>query len=63
MSRYLVRRLLQTVFVILGSVTVIFLMLRLSGDPVALMMPFDATPEMVEQFRAAYGLDDPVYIQ
>ncbi|MFQ5343534.1 MAG: ABC transporter permease [Anaerolineae bacterium] len=63
MSKYLVRRLLQTVFVILGSVTVIFLMLRLSGDPVALMMPFDATDEMIEQFRAAYGLNDPVYIQ
>jgi ABC-type dipeptide/oligopeptide/nickel transport system permease component len=63
MSRYLVRRLFQTFLVVLGAVTVIFLILRLSGDPVALMLPFDAPDEMIEQFRQAYGLTDPVYVQ
>ncbi|GMR11215.1 MAG: ABC transporter permease [Anaerolineae bacterium] len=63
MSGYLLRRLLQTAFVIVGSVTLIFFVLRLSGDPVTLMLPYDASDEIVERFREAYGLKDPVYIQ
>lgn len=63
MGTYLVRRVLQTILVVVGAVTVLFFMLRISGDPVELMMPFDATPEMIEQFKDIYGLTDPVYIQ
>jgi peptide/nickel transport system permease protein len=63
MAAYLVRRLLETILVVLGAVTVLFFMLRISGDPVELMMPFDATPETIERFKEIYGLTDPVYIQ
>ncbi len=63
MGAYLLRRLFQSALVVLGSVTVIFLLLRLSGDPVSLMVPLDATDEMIEQFRENYRMDDPVYVQ
>jgi peptide/nickel transport system permease protein len=63
MGTYVIRRLLQTVLVVVGAVTLLFFILRLSGDPVGLMLPFDATPEMIERFRASYGLTEPAYIQ
>jgi peptide/nickel transport system permease protein len=63
MGTYVIRRLLQTVLVVFGAVTVLFFLLRISGDPVELMMPFDATPETIERFKEIYGLTGPVYMQ
>jgi peptide/nickel transport system permease protein len=42
---------------------VIFLMSRLTGDPVLLMLPDDATHEDVQQLRHALGLDRPLPVQ
>jgi peptide/nickel transport system permease protein len=63
MSRYLLRRLFQAIVVIFGSITVIFLILRISGDPASLLLPFDATDEEIENFRRVFGLTDPVPVQ
>ncbi|CAG0949684.1 Dipeptide transport system permease protein DppB [Anaerolineae bacterium] len=63
MGRYLVRRFIQTAIVILGAATVVFVLLRLSGDPIALLVPDDATPAMVQQIREYYGFNDPIYVQ
>jgi peptide/nickel transport system permease protein len=63
MGRYVLRRLIQAVIVIFGSITMIFLILRLSGDPVELMLPFDATEEEIEMFRKGFGLTDSVPVQ
>lgn len=35
----------------------------LSGDPVILMLPPEASPEQVAQFRHAYGFDQPILVQ
>jgi peptide/nickel transport system permease protein len=44
-------------------VTFAFIVLRLSGDPAQIIMGADAPPEAVEAFRAAWGLDEPLWIQ
>jgi len=46
-----------------GAATLAFLLLYLSGDPVDLLLPLDASPEARAELRHAYGFDDPLYIQ
>jgi ABC-type dipeptide/oligopeptide/nickel transport system permease component len=54
------RRVGGTVTVMLGVAAVIFVLLHLSGDPVALLVPADAPPEVVRDTRQALGLDRPL---
>lgn len=60
---FILRRLLHSVYVVLGVATVTFFIVRLTGDPVTLMLPLDATPEDVARLRAALGLDRPLLAQ
>ncbi|WP_439572939.1 ABC transporter permease [Phreatobacter sp.] len=48
---------------ILGASLVIFMISRLSGDPITLMMPPDAPPEAIEAMRVSLGLDRPLWTQ
>lgn len=41
----------------------VFFLSRLTGDPAALFLPVDATPQMLEQFRELHGLNDPLLVQ
>jgi len=63
MKAFLVRRLLQSILVLLGVSVVVFLILHLTGDPALLLLPPDATAEDIARFRAAMGFDDPVVVQ
>lgn len=63
MIGYIVWRILQMIPVLFGITLVVFLLLRVSGDPIQLMLGEEATPEQVAQLRAAYGLDRPLYEQ
>src|SRR4030095_9465875 len=63
MKAYLIRRLWQSVLVLLGVSVVVFLILHLTGDPAALLLPPDATAEDLEKLRAALGFNDPVAVQ
>ncbi|HRP46740.1 MAG TPA: ABC transporter permease [Trueperaceae bacterium] len=63
MLAYLARRALQMVPILLGVVTIIFVLLRLSGDPVRLYLPEDATHQQIAQVRSSLGLDRPIYVQ
>ncbi len=58
--RYIALRLLQGVVVFLLLSMALFLLLRLSGDPVALMLPSDATPPEIAALRRAWKLDRPL---
>jgi len=60
---YIARRLFHTLFVLLGVATIAFALLRLSGDPVALIMPLDATDADIARVRTAFGYDRPVLVQ
>jgi ABC-type dipeptide/oligopeptide/nickel transport system permease component len=62
-SRYLVGRLLQAAVVLVGISTVVFFILRLTGDPVFLMVMPGATTEQIEQLRHAFGFDRPLLVQ
>ena len=63
MGRYVAERLLQTIVVLLGISTIVFFVLRLTGDPVLLMVRPEATAEQVAQLRHAFGFDRPLIIQ
>ena len=63
MRSYLLRRLWQAVLVLFGVSVVVFLILHLTGDPAALLLPPDASAEDVVRFRQAMGFDDPVAVQ
>ncbi|MCK9903755.1 peptide ABC transporter permease [Parafrankia colletiae] len=69
MTRYLVRRFLQALFVLWSAYTVCFAVLYLlPSDPVSLMVSAGSEQSMVddaqvEALRAQYGLDRPVTVQ
>jgi peptide/nickel transport system permease protein len=58
-----VKRLLSAIIVIIGVTAIIFIISRLSGDPVDLMLGLEATPESRAALRHALGLDQPIHIQ
>ena len=60
MAVYVLRRLVQMVPVLLGITLIVFVLLRVSGDPVVLMLPEDASREQVEALRRSLGLDRPL---
>lgn len=63
MQRYVVRRLLGVIIVTLGACTVVFFLLRLSGDPVSLLLPAEASYEDYIELKHALGYDRPVIVQ
>lgn len=64
MITYIARRLGQSVFLIFGAITIVFLVLRvIPGDPEALMLGSQATEEELAAARQQLGLDDPLWQQ
>jgi ABC-type dipeptide/oligopeptide/nickel transport system permease component len=60
---FVARRLLLSTLVLAGASVVVFFIVRLSGDPVALLLPMDAGPEVQAALRERLGLDDPLLVQ
>lgn len=58
MSRYLAQRFFQAVVTIWLVSIAIFALARLSGDPITLLAPQEATKAEVQAIRESYGLDD-----
>jgi len=63
MRTFLVRRLLQSLVVLLGVSFVVFAILYLTGDPALVLLPPDASAEDVRKFREAMGFNDPFFVQ
>jgi peptide/nickel transport system permease protein len=63
MLRFLASRVGRAALTIAMVVTFAFIVLRLSGDPAQIIMGADAPPEAVDAFRAAWGLDRPLWEQ
>ena len=63
MSVYLLRRLAQSILVLLGVSFVVFFILYLTGDPALVLLPPDATAEDIRKFREAMGFNDPFIAQ
>lgn len=60
MAVYVLRRLVQMIPVLIGITLIVFVLLRVSGDPVVLMLPEDAPREQIEALRRNLGLDRPI---
>lgn len=63
MTRYLGRRLLWSLLSILGAVAVVFLAIRLTGDPVRLMLPPEAGEAEAAALRETLGFNRPLWEQ
>src|SRR5256714_1505986 len=60
MRAYVASRLAQTALVVFLSLSAVFAMVRLSGDPVLLFMPMDIQAKDVNEFRQRLGFNDPL---
>jgi peptide/nickel transport system permease protein len=60
---FVARRLLHAALVTVGVVTLVFVALRMSGDPAASMLPGDASIDELRDLRRALGLDRPLATQ
>lgn len=64
MHLYILRRLLYTVPIIIGVTIVCFSFIHLApGDPISAVLPENASTELMEEIKAAYGLDKPLPVQ
>lgn len=63
MTRILLRKVLRALVTLWLSVTFVFVILRVSGDPVRTILPDDAPQEMFDQYYRMWGLDKPIWEQ
>jgi peptide/nickel transport system permease protein len=64
MGRYILQRLIGMLAVMFTVVTIVFIIVRVApGDPAAVMLGPDATPQDIVQLRARLGLDRPLLVQ
>lgn len=62
-GQILVPRLGRAIVTLWLVVTIVFVVLRFSGDPVRLLLPSDASEEQVQALRADLGLDESIPVQ
>lgn len=63
MGKFILKRTFDSLVAFAGILLIVFCLIRVSGDPVSLMAPQDATPEEVAALRAEWGLDQPLWVQ
>lgn len=60
---FLIKRVFRIGIVLIALLTMLFLLQRMTGDPITAMVGHDATPEMVEAMRHDMGFDKPLLAQ
>lgn len=64
MTRFIATRLIRALLSIWAVVTLTFVVLRITGDPILSLVPIDSTPpDVVEYYRRLWGLDRSVFEQ
>ena len=63
MQRFIFLRVIQSILALLVISAVVFALARVTGDPVAILLPEDAPDSVIDQVREKWGLDQPIYIQ
>lgn len=63
MQRYIIIRLIQSVFTLIGVSIIVFSLARLSGNPLDVLLPDEADDETFMRISELWGLNDPWYIQ
>src|SRR3954467_4681420 len=58
------RRIIQAIPILLGVSLVVFGLVHIvPGNPIDMLMPPEASPEVIAQMKAAFGFDKPLYMQ
>jgi ABC-type dipeptide/oligopeptide/nickel transport system permease component len=61
---YVIRKMFLAIPIVITATIVVFLLLYLTpGDPIKSIVPPRAGPEVIEQVREQYGLNEPIYVQ
>ena len=63
MLNFLLKRILSSLLAIAGLFILVFVLVRMTGDPGNLYLPIDATLEIRKEFTEKHGFNDPIYIQ
>ena len=63
MQRFIAGRLVQTLVTLFVISALVFGLVRMTGSPIDVMLPIEATPEMRADMRHELGLDRPLYVQ
>ena len=64
MVKYIIRRLIAMIPVVIGITFLVFMIMQLApGDPVRMILGDSAEPEAIEAMREEMGLNDPVLVQ
>ncbi|MBI5581200.1 MAG: ABC transporter permease [Deltaproteobacteria bacterium] len=63
MFAFILRRIYQSVLVLFCVSLVVFAILYLSGDPIQMLLPADASQEQIDEMRRHLGLDEPFWAQ
>ncbi|MCT8162169.1 ABC transporter permease [Pseudoruegeria sp. SHC-113] len=63
MQTYILRRLFQSCFVAAAVLILVFFVGHVIGDPVELMLPAEASDELIAEMRAKFGFDQPLSVQ
>lgn len=64
MGKYIVKRVLISIPVILGVIFITFLMLNvIPGDPITVLMKDHIKPDVIENLRKSMHLDDPLLVR
>ncbi|MBU2981458.1 ABC transporter permease [Lentibacter algarum] len=63
MLGFLIRRIIQSIFVMLTVALIAFMMFRFMGDPVNSLVAENATTEERDAVRERLGLDQPIWVQ
>jgi len=64
MTTYLIRRLLQSIVVLVFVTLITILLIHLvPGGPVVALVGVRATPQQIAYYNHLYGFDQPIYVQ
>lgn len=63
MFKYIIKRILIAIPVLLGITIIDFLIMNLAGNPLEMLQSARVTEEALEVRRIALGLDQPIYVQ
>src|ERR1700680_4923299 len=61
---YIIRRIVYVIPIVISVALVCFLLVHITpGDPLVAVLPADASQELAQQLRVAYGFDRPLPVQ
>jgi ABC-type dipeptide/oligopeptide/nickel transport system permease component len=63
MLKYLMSKIVYSVFLLFGVLFIVFILLHLTGDPVSLMVSRQASPAEIESLRQELGFNRPLLVQ